>query len=186
MAVSRARSAREARRVQQFGKFRMTSLNLVPLVDTFVSLVFFMLLTSSSATVPVAAGIELPETTTGKDAIEEVTLGIGSRPAAVTLNGRQIMTVQQAASAESNEPGQPLVIPELSAALRQVADSIRQLRNLEANAPVPDLLAIHGDRSMRYDLLSRVMQSARVAGFNRITLQVRRAAEAGAAAPQAD
>ena len=82
--------------------------------------------------------------------------------------------------------GQPLVIPELGAALRQVADSIRQLRNLDASAPVPDLLAIHGDRSMRYDLLSRVMQTARVVGFNRITLQVRRAASQGAATPQAD
>ena len=184
--VSRAKSAREARRVAQFGKFRMTNLNLVPLVDTFVALVFFMLLTASSATVPVASGVELPEAKTGKDAIEEVTLGIGSRPAAVTLNGQQIMTVQQAAMAQSNDPGQPLLIPELGAALRQVADSIRQLRNLDATEPVPDLLAIHGDRSMRYDLLSRVMQTARVVGFNRITLQVRRAAPDGAATPQAD
>src|SRR5207245_762684 len=41
LGVSRAKMAREARRVQQFAKFRNVSLNLVPLVDTLVSVVFF-------------------------------------------------------------------------------------------------------------------------------------------------
>ena len=184
--VTRARSHREARRTAQFGKFRMTTLNLVPLVDTFVALVFFMLLTASSATVPVAAGVQLPEVTAGEDAVEEVTLGIGSRPATLTLNGRQIMTVQQAASAPSGDPNQPLLIPQLESALRQAADSIRRMRNLGADEQVRDLLAIHGDRTMRYDLLSRVIQTARVAGFSRITLQVRRSATTAGAGPQAD
>jgi biopolymer transport protein ExbD len=184
--MSRARSAREARRVSQFGKFRMTSLNLVPLVDTFVALVFFMLLTATSATVPVASGVQLPEVTTGDDAVEQVTVGIGSRPAQVTLNGQQIMTVQQAALAESPDPSRPLVIPQLEAALRQAADSLRRERNLAPDARVDDLLAVHGDRAMRYDLLARVIQTARAAGFNRITLQVRRSATAASGAPQAD
>ena len=184
--MTRAKSAREARRVSQFGKFRLTTLNLVPLVDTFVALVFFMLLTASSASVPVAAGVQLPEVTTGDEAIEQVTVGVGSRPAQVTLNGQSIMSVQQAAAARSLDPNRPLVIPQLEAALRQAADSIRQMRNLAADAPVNDLLAVHGDRAMRYDLLARVIQTARAAGFNRITLQVRRSATVAGGAPQAD
>lgn len=184
--MTRARSSREARRVAQFGKFRLVQLNLVPLVDTFVALVFFTLLTQSSATVPIASGVRLPETTTGGDAVEQVTVGIGSSPATVTLNGRQVMSVQQAAASRSTDPSQPLVIPELHAALRQAADSLKRMRNLSADEPLLDMLAIHGDRSMRYDLLSRVMQTARVAGFTRITLQVQRSEGEGIAVQQAD
>jgi biopolymer transport protein ExbD len=33
-------------------------------------------------------------------------------------------------------------------------------------------LAVQGDKSMRYDLLARVMQTARLAGFKSISLQV--------------
>jgi len=39
-------------------------------------------------------------------------------------------------------------------------------------------LAIQADRTMRYDLLSRVMQTARLAGFRNLTLQVNRVADA--------
>ena len=175
--VSRARSAREARRVTQFGKFRLVQLNLVPLVDTFVALVFFTILTQTTATIPIAPGVQLPESAEGGEARERVTLSIGSRPPTVTLNGEQVLTVQQAASARSNDPNQPLLIPPLLAALSQAADSVRRLRGTEADQPVTDQLAIHGDRSMRYDLLSRIMQTARMSGFTNITLQVQRAAE---------
>ena len=43
--VSRARMARESRRGAQFAKFKLAELNLVPLVDTLVSIVFFALVT---------------------------------------------------------------------------------------------------------------------------------------------
>ena len=38
---------------------------------------------------------------------------------------------------------------------------------------------IQADRTMRYDLLSRVMQTARLAGFRNLTLQVNRVSDAG-------
>ena len=44
---NRARAARLARRAAQFNKFRLIQLNLVPLVDTFVSVVFFTLVTAT-------------------------------------------------------------------------------------------------------------------------------------------
>ena len=46
-AHHRARAARLARRAAQFNKFRLIQLNLVPLVDTFVSVVFFTLVTAT-------------------------------------------------------------------------------------------------------------------------------------------
>ena len=39
--MSRAREIRQLRRARTFAKFKVTELNLVPLVDTFVSIVFF-------------------------------------------------------------------------------------------------------------------------------------------------
>lgn len=173
----RARAARLARRAAQFNKFRLIQLNLVPLVDTFVSVVFFTLVTATVGELaPVVGGITLPESRVGRPALQQITLGIGPQ---VTLAGRPVMTTLDAAQAKSNDPAQPLVIPVLYAALRAKADSIRAQRSTPVNASVDAPLAIQADRSMRYDLLSRVMQTARVAGFHNLTLQVNRVTDAG-------
>jgi biopolymer transport protein ExbD len=87
------------------------------------------------------------------------------------------MSTFEAAQAQSNDPAQPLVIPALYAALRAKADSIRTVRALPASQSIDAPLAIQADRTMRYDLLSRVMQTARVAGFRNLTLQVSRVAD---------
>lgn len=190
--VSRAKMAREARRTAQFAKFRLTELNLVPLVDTFVSIVFFALTTATVGELaPVARGVRLPESKSGTPALQQITVGIGSQ---VTLANHPIMSSRDAAAAQSNVPNQPLVIPALYSALKLKADSVRAG---SANPGAPQLdtpLAIQGDRSMRYDLLSRVIMTARLAGFKNISLQVQHAGGAGsesapaapAAAPQAD
>ena len=175
---NRARAARLARRAAQFNKFRLIQLNLVPLVDTFVSVVFFTLTTATVGELaPVVAGVNLPESRVGQPALQQLTLGIGPQ---VTLGGRPVMTTTDAALARSTDPGQPLVIPALYAALRAKADSIRESRAMPANASLDAPLAIQAVRTMRYDLLSRVMQTARVAGFRNLTLQVNRVADAGA------
>src|SRR5687768_599836 len=172
---NRARAARLARRAGQFNKFRLIQLNLVPLVDTFVSVVFFTLTTATVGELaPVVAGVNLPDSRVGQPALQQLTLGIGPQ---VTLGGRAVMTTMDAAAARSNDPSQPLVIPALYAALRAKADSIRTSRAIPADASVDAPLAIQADRTMRYDLLSRVMQTARVAGFRNLTLQVNRVAD---------
>jgi biopolymer transport protein ExbD len=176
-AHHRARAARLARRAAQFNKFRLIQLNLVPLVDTFVSVVFFTLVTATVGELaPVVHGVNLPESRVGQPALQQLTLGIGPQ---VTLAGRAVMTTVEAAQAQSDNPAQPLMIPPLYAALRAKADSIRALRATPANESVDALLAIQADRTMRYDLLSRVMQTARLAGFRNLTLQVNRVADIG-------
>jgi len=179
MAINtRARAMREARRVQQFSKFRLITLNLVPLVDTFVSIVFFALTTQTVGEMaPVAPGVTLPVSRNSETALHELTVGIGSQ---VTIEGQPIMSTRAAAQAVSDMQGQPLLIPELYAVLRQRADSIRHASNIDEDQSVTAPLAIQAEKSMRYDLLSRVMQTARLAGFRNITLQVLRQDSQGA------
>src|SRR5215208_277340 len=131
MASERAKAMRAARRTAAFAKFRMVELNLVPLVDTFVSIVFFAL---TAATVgelaPILSGVTLPEASVGIPAHQEVTLGVASNPAQIVFNGTPLMSVQEAASATSNLPTEPLVIPALYTRLKASVDSIRQTSNL--------------------------------------------------------
>ena len=165
--------------MKQFAKFRVTQLNLIPLVDTFVSIVFFALTTSTVGELaPVTPGVTLPESSVGLNALSQLTIGIG---ADVTLANRFVMTTADAAQAASDDAEQPLKIPALYNSLRALADSLRGARGLAADASLDMPLAIQGDKTMRFDLLSRFMQTARLAGFRRISLQVQRVA-----APEAD
>ncbi len=47
------------------------------------------------------------------------------------------------------------------------------------SASIQTPLAIQGDREVRYNLMSRIIVSARYAGFRSVTLQVTRTAAAG-------
>lgn len=170
--MSRGRERRAQRRAAQFAKFRITELNLVPLVDTFVSIVFFALTTATVGELsPVMPGVRLPEAQVGNVAHQQLTLGIGPQ---VTLGGHTVMSTAAAAGARSDDASQPLLIPPLYTALSQAADSIRTQKRVPEKEPLEMPLAIQGDRSMRYDLLARVMQTARLAGFKNLSLQVSR------------
>jgi biopolymer transport protein ExbD len=170
--ASRFHLAREARRAKQFQKFKLAELNLVPLVDTFVSIVFFALTTATvGELIPVMPGVTLPESHIGASALQQVTLGIGGQ---IMLGTQPIMSTADAAQAVSDMPGQPLEIPQLYAVLKTRADSLRGAKGTPASEPVVQPLAIQGDRTMHYDLLSRVMQTARLAGFKNISLEVKR------------
>lgn len=173
---------RAQRRAAQFSKFRITELNLVPLVDTLVSIVFFALTTATVGELtPVVPGVRLPESRVGAAALQQLTLGIGPQ---ITLGGHTVMSTIDAARARSNDPSQPLLIPPLYAALTQAADSIRKSHHLVAGVAISAPLAIQGDKSMRYDLLARMMQTARLAGFRNLSLQVNRV-QNGSATPAA-
>jgi len=169
--MSRGREMRAQRRAAQFAKFRMTELNLVPLVDTMVAIVFFALVTQTVGEMTqVIPGVNLPSSRVGLVAHEQLTVGISNK--GITLGGRTVMGVGQAAAAQSNIPNNPLVIPQLYRALKATADSIRDAANMPDTAAIPAKLAIQGDREMRYNLMARVIQSARFAGFRNVTLQV--------------
>ncbi|MBI3568639.1 MAG: biopolymer transporter ExbD [Gemmatimonadetes bacterium] len=170
--MSRAREQRQIRRAKQFAKFKVTELNLVPLVDTFVSIVFFALTTTTVGELaPVVPGVTLPQASVGMSALSQLTLGVGGT---VTLANRQIMSTAEAAGSASDDPRQPLKIPALYRELKKMSDSIRVSRGLGPNDELKLPLAIQGDKTMRYDLLSRFMATARLAGFRQLSLQVQR------------
>lgn len=172
--MSRWRDERQHRRARLFSKFGVTQLNLVPLVDTFVSIVFFALTTSTVGELaPIVPGVNLPSASVGANALSQFTVGIG---AAVTVANRPVMSTADAASSLSDDPRQPLKIPALYAELKPIADSIRAAQGLARNDDLKYPLAIQGDKTMRYDLLSRFMQTARLAGFRHLSLQVQRSA----------
>ena len=78
--MSRGKDARMARRAAQFSKFRLVELNLIPLVDTFVSIVFFALTTATVGELsPVVPGVRLPTAGVGVVALSQLTLGIGAQ-----------------------------------------------------------------------------------------------------------
>src|SRR3984957_14155326 len=107
--ISRARMARETRRSQQFAKFKLAELNLVPLVDTLVSIVFFALTTATVGELaPVVAGVTLPEARVGANALQQLTLGIGRQG---TLANAPVMNTVDAAQAPTNVPALPQIIP---------------------------------------------------------------------------
>ncbi len=172
--MSRARAMRAQRRAEQFAKFRVTQLNLVPLVDAMTAIVFFALTVATvGALTPVVPGVDLPESRVGNPSFQQLTLGIGAQ---VTVGGHPVMNTVDAVRARSTDPREPLLIPRLYDVLRRTADSLRREKHVTPTVPVPAVLAIQGDRTMRYDLLSRVMQTARLAGFRDLTLQVARSA----------
>lgn len=179
---ARAKAAREARRTAQFSKFKNTELNLVPLVDTLVSVVFFALATATVGELaPVTAGVDLPIANVGQPAMQELTLGVARD---ISLDGVRVMSASDAAQAVSNIERQPLIVPALLVALKEKADSVRQATGVPQTQSVELPLAIQGTRTMRYDLLSRVLHTARWAGFKNVSLQVKRE-DAQPAAPPA-
>ena len=170
--MSRYREERQGRRSRVFAKFGVQQLNLVPLVDTFVSIVFFALTTTTVGELaPVIPGVALPSASVGTNALSQFTIGIGAN---VTVANRPLMSTADAASSVSDDPRQPLKIPALYVELKQLADSIRAERRLAAGEALKFPIAIQGDRTMRFDLLSRFMQTARLAGFRQLSLQVER------------
>lgn len=182
--ASRSQGLREARRAAQFSKFRLVHLNLVPLVDTLVSIVFFALVTQTAGDLaPISRGVNLPTSAQTVPALHELTLAVASSPAQISIGGEPVMSVQEAALARSDNPRSPLLIPQLYSRLRQAADSIRKADGTPADQSVSTTLAIQGDRTMRYDLLSRVLQTAREAGFKNLSLQVLRTEQAAGTAP---
>jgi len=150
-------------------------------VDTFVAIVFFSLATATVGDqMPVMPGVDLPDSRVGEAALQELTVGIG---ATVTLNAEPIMSSREAAAVASNRPTEPLLIPQLYTALRTQADSLRSVQGIGQDRSVPNPLAIQGDKTMPYSLLARIMQTARLAGFSNVSLQVNRTDAAPPARP---
>lgn len=138
-----------------------------PLIDIFIAIVFFLMvgMTAGGEFVSVNPDVELPHST-GEDASDELTVAISTDR--ILIGGEPVMSVQEAmASASASEP---YLIPQLFEQLRVVRDDIEA--TLQEDETFRGVLAIQGDRKIPYAVLSRVMYSARKAGFSAFNLHV--------------
>lgn len=150
-----------------------------PLIDIFIAIVFFLMvgMTAGGGFVSVTPDVELPRST-GEDASDELTVAISTDR--IFVGGEPVMSVQEAmASADASEP---YLIPELFEQLRKVRGDVET--TLQEDETFRGVLAIQGDREIPYAVLSRVMYSARKAGFDAFNLHVI-SEQAGPAAEQA-
>jgi biopolymer transport protein TolR len=148
------------RRQRQEKARRWPTLNLVALMDVFTILVFFFLVHSADGGTEAANQlVVLPESTAQQEPRE--TLVVMITPDTILLQGETVVAIDMLAPS---------------------ADSIKSLHEaLQAQFTGGNReVTIMGDRSVPFDVLNKVMQTCKLAGFDAISLAVvQRAPEAG-------
>ena len=146
------------RRQRQEKARRWPSLNLVALMDVFTILVFFFLVHSADGT-PQAHSelVRLPESIADVQPRETPIVII--TPESILLQGEPVVTVASVMQTSRGE------IKALRAAL---------LAQQEEDAPAETdrEVTIMGDKSLPFELLNRVMQTCKRAGYGNISLSV--------------
>jgi biopolymer transport protein TolR len=138
-------------------------LNLVSMIDIFTTLVFFLLLTSTSVqTLRSPRSLELPSSLTSQTPNDTPVLMITSD--AITLQGQPVMTVAQAAETSGD------VLPQLKSQLLLVP--LAQVQGQTSDAQTRGEINIMADKEIPYSLLKKVMVTAGQAQFARISLSV--------------
>lgn len=142
---------------------KQSRLNLVSLMDIFTILVFFLMVNSGDVEVLQAdKEIKLPESTA--EVKPDITLVLKISDSDVILQGRKIVSVEQALSS----PGD--VIAALDTELQYQASRKPVLTELEQDRG--RAVTIMGDQQMPYRLLKRVMTTCARANYRDISLAV--------------
>jgi biopolymer transport protein ExbD len=141
------------------------ALNLVSMIDVFTTLVFFLLITSTSVeTIRTPRDLSLPNSVS-RESPQDTPVVIIS-PREIELQGRVVMTLADAEQA----PGP--VLPALKAALEEV--QLMRIAGKEDTAATRGEINIMADRNIPYSLLKKVMATCGDAKFARISLAVNR------------
>ena len=154
-----SRRALRMQRHHQRGK-RRADLNLIPLIDVFTVLVFFLLVhPNDGAMLPAAQKLHLPESVAAVDPHRTLVITVTDRD--ILLQGRSVAPV--------------------AGALADAAENIAALQTaLESNAApqsngsvaAPAEITIMADRAIPYRLLKKVMMSCSQAHYGQISLAV--------------
>ena len=151
------------RLLRKIHKRDVIPLNLVSMIDIFTTLVFFLLLTSTSVqTLRSPRSLELPSSLTSQPPNDTPVLMITSQ--AITLQGQPVMTVEQAEQTAGD------VLPQLKSQLLLVP--MAQMQGQAADALTRGEINIMADKDIPYSLLKKVMVTAGEAQFARIALSV--------------
>jgi biopolymer transport protein ExbD len=148
-------------------------LNLVSMIDIFTTLVFFLLLTSTSVqTLRNPRSLELPQSVTSQTPDDVPVLMVTGEE--ISLQGQPVMSVSEAEAAGD-------VLPQLKSQLLLVP--LAHIQGAAADRLTRGEINIMADKQIPYSLLKKVMITAGQAQFARISLSVNHRNGARSAAP---
>ena len=160
--------SRRAKRMERHHKRsgRNAGLNMVSLMDIFTILVFFLLVSSTTAQdLPNAKEIKLPESVAEKLPKENVVIMVSSSD--IIVQGKKVADVRSVKRANRVE------INSLKKELERI--SRRQIvATTPDGKPIPREVTIMGDREIPYELLKKIMYTCTRANYTNISLAVMR------------
>ncbi|MBL6749252.1 MAG: biopolymer transporter ExbD [Nevskia sp.] len=138
-------------------------LNLVSMIDIFTTLVFFLLLTSTSVqTLHSPRSMQLPSSTTTMAPNDAPVVMV--TPTDISIQGRFVMSVADAEAAPDD------LLPPLAAELQRVEKA--QIEGAEAGKLTRGDINIMADKDIPYSLLKRVIRTCGQSEFAHISLSV--------------
>ena len=154
------KNSRRARRMQKHrdrGFRRNAALNMISLMDIFTILVFFLLVNATSSEVlPSPKNIVLPEAAAEKLPTRNLVIAVDDR--VIRLQGKAIVSVQDAMRAGTS-------IKPLYSALQEAAATVRDITDRQG-------VTIMGDQEIPYALLKKIMLTCAGADYNNISFAV--------------
>ena len=139
-------------------KDRIASLNMVSLMDIFTILVFFLLVNATSAEVlPTPKNITLPSASS--EQLPRKNLVITINDSDILLHGTPVARVDEVMASERK------TIETLFLALQAKAETVTDLTDTQG-------VTIMADKTVPYDLVKKVMLTARGANFSNISFAV--------------
>ena len=160
-------SRRAMRMKRHHARKKGGALNMVSLMDIFTILVFFLLVSSTTAQdLPNAKDIKLPESIADKLPKENVVVMVSASD--ILVQGQKVASVARVMASSKN------VIPGLQTALRnQAARRITALKSKDGK-PINHPVTIMGDKSIPYKLLKKIMFTCTKESYGKISLAVSR------------
>lgn len=163
-----------ARMFRRAAKREAVPLNLVSMIDVFTTLVFFLLLTSTSvATVRSPHSLQLPQSATHDPPHDVPVLTITEQD--IQLQGNTIMSVADAEKSAGN------LLQPLIAELEKVP--LAKVENTEVTGTTRGEINIMADKDLPYSLVKKLMATCGEAKFAQISLSVDHRAAAGGGGP---
>lgn len=147
-------------------------LNLIPMIDILSVLVSFLLVYSTEVEIlQNSEGIEIPESIVTAKPRESVVVMLTTQE--LLVQGQRVATLADLRA-------------DRSATFRPLLQVLDRPRIVSGGVQEEQEVTVMADKSLPYELLKKVMQTATAAGFGKIsfaTIEKDKALEAGAAAP---
>jgi len=161
------------------------SLNLVPLIDMFIVMLIFLLMTFSASgeILMVQKDLKLPRATQFT-ALERANVIAVTSPAGdprggvVTLDGRDVATVRELVDSDSPD----WKITRLTEGLEEFKHNCKLLHPDDADQ-MCSFVIVQADQKIEFKALKKIMYSAGLAGYSNVNFAIRERAESGGGAP---